>query len=121
MKKPAPTRPTILRARELRREQTPAEKKVWARVRNHQLANLPIRRQHPIGPYVVDFCCEPAKVVIEIDGDSHFEPEQQTFDARRTTWLEECGYRVIRFTNSEVHHNLEAVLRAIAEACGAKL
>lgn len=121
MKKPAPNRPTILRARELRHEQTPAEKKIWARVRNHRLANLPIRRQHPIGPYVVDFCCEPVKVIIEIDGDSHFEPEQQAFDARRTTWLEECGYRVIRFTNIEVHRNLEAVLQAIAEACGAKM
>jgi very-short-patch-repair endonuclease len=121
MKKPAPTRPTILRARELRREQTPAEKKIWARVRNHQLANLPIRRQHPIGPYVVDFCCEPARVVIEIDGDSHFESEQKAFDAQRTAWLEECGYRVLRFTNIEVHRSLEAVLQAIAEQCGAKL
>ena len=121
MKKPSPTRSTILRARELRREQTPAEKRVWARIRNHQLANLPIRRQHPIGPYVVDFCCEPAQVVIEIDGDSHTEPEQQAFDEQRTAWLEECGYRVIRFTNTEIYHNLEAVLQAIAQECGAML
>lgn len=120
MKKPPPNRTTILRARELRREQTPAEKKIWARVRNHQLMNLPIRRQHPIGPYVVDFCCEPAKVIIEIDGDSHCEPEQKAFDAQRTTWLEECGYHVIRFTNIEVHRNLEVVLQAIADQCGAK-
>jgi very-short-patch-repair endonuclease len=118
--KPRPTRATVLRARQLRQEQTPAEKKIWQRVRNHQLNNLPIRRQHPIGPYVVDFCCEPPKVVIEIDGDSHFETEQMQFDQERTDWLKTSGYRVIRFTNDEVHHNFEAVLQSIADVCETK-
>ncbi len=119
-KKPKPTRATVLRARQLRQEQTPAKKKIWQRVRNHQLNNLPIRRQHPIGLYVVDFCCEPPKVVIEIDGELHFEPEQMKFDQERTDWLGANGYRVIRFTNDEVYHNFEAVLQSIADACDPK-
>ncbi len=103
------------RARELRRELTPAEKKLWQRLRNGQLNGAHFRRQHAIGTYIVDFFCARSKLVIEVDGDSH--TDQIAYDAERTQWLnEQKHYRVIRFTNDEVHHHLEAVLQAIAEA-----
>jgi len=103
------------RARELRRELTPAEKKLWQRLRNGQLNGAHIRKQHAIGTYIVDFFCAKSKLVIEVDGDSH--ADQIEYDGERTQWLnEQKHYRVIRFTNDEVHHNLEAVLQMIAEA-----
>ena len=94
---------------------TPAEKKVWDRVRNQQLG-FKIRRQHPIGHLITDFYCAPTKLVIEIDGDTHAEPDQAAYDATRTAWLEAQGCRVIRFQNNDVHHNLESVLDAIRVA-----
>ncbi len=94
----------------------PAGKKVWDRVRNQQLG-YKIRRQYPIGHFITDFYCAPAKLVIEIDGDTHAEPDQAAYDAARTAWLEAQGYRVIRFQNNDVHHNLEPVLDAIRVAC----
>jgi very-short-patch-repair endonuclease len=109
--------PTILQhARDLRHPLTPAEKKVWAGVRNRRLG-YKIRRQHPIFRFIADFYCEETKLAIEIDGDSHNDPEQAEYDAARTAWLEAEGYRVIRFTNREVHENIDGVLEAIREAC----
>ncbi len=108
--------PTILqRSRDMRQPLTAAEKKVWDRVRNHQLG-FKIRRQHPVGRFIVDFYCAQAKLIIEIDGDTHAEPDQAEYDQARTSWLEAQGYRVIRFQNADVHKNLEAVLAAIQEA-----
>ncbi len=108
--------PLILqRSRDLRHPLTPAEAKVWARVRNRQLG-YKIRRQHPLGRFIADFCCPETKLVIEIDGDTHTAPDQIEYDAARTAWLEGQGYRVIRFTNAEVHQPLEAVLEAIHHA-----
>ena len=104
------------RAKELRREQTPAEQKLWSRLRRKQLYELKFRRQHPIGRLIVDFCCARHRLVIEIDGDSH--SGQEEYDRVRTVWLEDRGYRVIRFTNREVEHQLEAVLTEIARECG---
>lgn len=104
------------RSRDMRHPLTPAEAKVWARVRNQQLG-YKIRRQHLIGHFIADFYCAQAKLVIEIDGDSHTEPDQAEYDAARTVWLEERGYRVLRFQNTEVHQNLEAVLEALQRAC----
>jgi very-short-patch-repair endonuclease len=75
-----------------------------------------IRKQHAVGTYIVDFFCAKSKLVIEIDGDSHFDPDQEKYDRERTEWLnEQKNYRVIRFINDEVHHNLEAVLEKILE------
>jgi very-short-patch-repair endonuclease len=105
--------PSILeRSRDLRHPLTPAEAKVWARVRNSQLG-FKIRRQHPIGRFIADFYCAAAKLVIEIDGDTHAQPDQIEYDAVRTAWLEAHGYRVIRFDNRDVHANLESVLESI--------
>ena len=108
--------PILQRAREMRHPLTPAEAKVWAGVRNQQLG-VKIRRQHPIGHFIADFYCARARLVIEIDGDTHAEPDQAEYDIARTLWLEERGYRVIRFGNNEVHSNIEGVLEAIKAAC----
>lgn len=101
------------RARELRRPQTPAEQSLWACLRNEQLDGIKFRRQHPIGYYIVDFYCAQAKLVIEIDGDSH--AEQVEYDLERTAWLENQGYRVIRYTNRDIKEILPAVLEGILE------
>ncbi|MGH2522239.1 MAG: endonuclease domain-containing protein [Anaerolineales bacterium] len=108
--------PFLQRARDMRHPLTPAEVKVWARVRNSQLG-FKIRRQHPLFRFIADFYCAKAKLLIEIDGDTHAESDQAEYDAARTAWLEARGYRVIRFQNDDVHHNLEAVLQAISAAC----
>jgi very-short-patch-repair endonuclease len=104
------------RAKELRRDQTPAEQKLWARLRARQLFGLKFRRQHPIGRFIVDFCCVSHKLVVEIDGDSH--AAQPAYDQARTAWLEQHRYQVPRFTNREVSRQIVAVLEAIARACG---
>jgi len=103
------------RATELRQAQTLAEQKLWARLRRKQLYGLKFRRQHPIGRFIVDFCCLSKKLVIELDGDSH--SEQEEYDQKRTAWLQERGYRVIRFTNRQVERHLEAVLAEIVRQC----
>jgi very-short-patch-repair endonuclease len=101
-------------AQQLRREMTPAEKKLWARLRLKQLDGLHFRKQHAVGRYIVDFIYAKGKLVIEIDGDSHVD--QIEYDAERTHWLnEQKHYRVIRFTNDNVHKNLNAVLEGILE------
>ncbi len=103
------------RARELRREMTPAERKLWQHIRNRQVAGAHFRKQHAVGTYIVDFYCAQAKLVIEVDGDSH--AEQAEYDGQRTQWLnEQKDYRVLRFTNEEVQRNFEGVLDKILEA-----
>jgi adenine-specific DNA-methyltransferase len=84
-------------------------------LRGKQLTGTRFRRQHPVGPYVVDFFRADCQLVVEVDGDTH--AEQVEYDLARTAWLNDRGYRVIRFTNSEVQRQLEAVLEKIAEAC----
>jgi len=111
------TLPAILRfARDHRHPLTPAETKVWAKVRNRGLG-FKIRRQHPIWRFIADFYCAEAKLVIEIDGDSHAELDQAEYDVARTKWLEARGYKVIRFTNNEVHKQLDNVLKEILITC----
>jgi very-short-patch-repair endonuclease len=109
--------PPILRlARDHRHPLTPAEAKIWSKVRNRGLG-FKIRRQHPIWRFIVDFYCAEAKLVIEIDGDSHAEPDQEEYDTARTKWLEERGYKVIRITNEDVHKHLEDALKEIYLTC----
>ena len=122
MPEPKATRhvqPIILaRARELRRPLTPAEAKLWQRLRRKQLHGLKFRRQHPIFRFIADFCCNEHRLVVEVDGQHHAEPEQQAYDQARTVWLEQRGYRVIRFTNHEVQTNIGGVLQEIARLSG---
>ena len=122
MSDPQPTRrvqPAILaRARELRQEMTPQERRLWQRLRRNQLHDLKFRRQHPVGRFVLDFYCHQHNLAVEIDGPSHAEPDQQAYDQARTDWLAERGIHVIRFTNRDVEANIEAVLTQIARHCG---
>jgi very-short-patch-repair endonuclease len=103
------------RAQGLRRDQTPAERQLWACLRGKQLGDFRFRRQHPIGPFIVDFCCLSPRLAIEIDGDSH--AEQVEYDESRTAYLKEHGYAVIRFTNEDVQRRLESVLDEIMRRC----
>ncbi|MDX2006291.1 MAG: endonuclease domain-containing protein [Meiothermus sp.] len=100
-------------ARGLRHNMTPAEKKLW-----YLLKEMPLkfRRQRPIGMFIVDFYCPSAKLVVEVDGESHFTEHGKAYDAERSAYLERQGLRVIRFTNAEVMENLEGVHQRIEEA-----
>ncbi len=100
------------RARKLRRESTDAEHKLWSRLRNSQLIGLRFRRQHPIPPYFVDFCCISAMLVIELDGSQHSGES----DAVRTRFLESHGFTVLRFWDNDVLLQTDAVLEAILNA-----
>ena len=108
-----PNQKSTTRARTLRREQTAAESKLWACLRNRQLNGVKFARQVSIGPFFADFCCREAKLVIEIDGATHETPEELSYDSRRAAWLESQGYRVIRFRNEEMMGDLDFVLEKI--------
>ena len=99
------------RARRLRSNATEAEKRLWSKLRDRQLAGHKFRRQVPIGPYVVDFFCPEQKLIIEIDGGQH--AVEAALDEKRTDWLESEGYRVVRFWNNDVLGNTDGVLDAI--------
>ena len=99
------------KARQLRKNPTDAEQEVWNILRSRQVSGYKFRRQAPIGSYIVDFVCFESRLVIEVDGGQHVE--QANYDADRTGWLEGAGYRVIRFWNSQVLEETEAVRDAI--------
>ncbi|MDP6390490.1 MAG: DUF559 domain-containing protein, partial [Alphaproteobacteria bacterium] len=103
-------------ARELRQNPTDAEQRLWAALRRKQLGGHRFRQQVPLGPYVVDFACLRAKLVIEVDGGQH--ADRSDHDARRDRWLASGGYRVLRFWNSEVAENFDGVLAAIRAGLG---
>ncbi|MBN1221463.1 MAG: endonuclease domain-containing protein [Anaerolineae bacterium] len=114
--------PTILaRARELRRQMTPAEQKLWQQLRGRQFYQLKFRRQHPLARFILDFYCHQHQLVIEVDGDSHADPAQKAYDAARTEWLEQRGLRVIRFSNYDIETNMDGVLTIIAQHCGIEI
>ncbi len=97
----------------LRKESTPAERKLWSRIRNDQLG-VTFRRQHAIGKYIPDFCSPKEKLIIELDGSQHIEQEE--YDIERTKDLESKGYKVVRFWNNQVMNDIEGVIRAIVLA-----
>ena len=101
------------KAIELRKESTPAERKLWSRIRNDQLG-VTFRRQHAVGNYIPDFCSPKARLIIEVDGGQHLEQEE--YDQERTKYLESQGYKVIRFWNNNVLNNIEEVILAIIYA-----
>ena len=102
------------RERELRRNQTEAERHLWLHLRNRALLGFKFRRQHRIGRYFVDFVCLERSLVVELDGSQHIEAAAT--DARRTVGLERMGYRVMRFWNDDVLARTSAVLDAILMA-----
>ena len=96
-------------ARRLRSDQTNPENRLWSRLRARQLEGFKFRRQHSIGPFVADFFCLEAKLVIELDGSQHH-------DERRTEFIRDAGYTVLRFWNHEVINAIDEVLQRIADA-----
>src|SRR6185295_4671347 len=101
----------VPRKRRLRAEMTAPELKLWTCLRSKQFHSLKFRRQHGIGPYIVDFFCSEKQLVIEIDGDSHAEIVQLEKDRQRESYLSSLGLRVIHYTNHEVMTNLDGVLQ----------
>jgi very-short-patch-repair endonuclease len=102
------------KAQELRKNLTEAERKLWRHLRLRQLGGCKFRRQHPLGSYIVDFVCLEKRVVIEVDGGQH--RAQAIYDQQRTAWLEQQGFRVLRFWDNEVMQAIEAVKEAIWQA-----
>jgi ATP-dependent DNA helicase RecQ len=100
-------------ARRLRRGQTAAERKLWYALRDRRFHAYKFRRQQPVGIYVVDFVCFEQRLIIELDGSQHAEPERVAYDAARTRFLEREGFHVLRFWNSELNANAAGVLEAI--------
>jgi very-short-patch-repair endonuclease len=100
------------RARELRRAQTDAEKKLWGRLRGGQLRGVKFRRQFPIGPFFADFCAAKELLVIELDGSQHMD--MMARDERLTKYLENLGYRVVRFWDSEALASIDEVIEKIS-------
>jgi very-short-patch-repair endonuclease len=101
-----------MRARELRRNMTEAEAKLWSRLRDGRLLTLKFRRQVPIGSFIADFCCRSCRLIVELDGGQHAENAEQ--DAVRTRLLAEHGYTVLRFWNDDVLKHTDLVLEEIA-------
>jgi very-short-patch-repair endonuclease len=102
------------RSRELRNNATPAERKLWQYISNRQLSGVRFNRQVPIGPFICDFVARTLKLVIEVDGGQHALNVQQ--DNNRTAFLEQHGYRVMRFWNNDVLENVEGVVAVIEQA-----
>ncbi|UPL48876.1 endonuclease domain-containing protein [Hymenobacter sublimis] len=100
----------------MRRNPTEAENKLWQALRNRQLANVKFRRQHSIDLYIVDFVSLARKLIVEVDGEIHNQPDQQDYDAGRSTPLQELGYRILRFSNNQVLHEPDQVLATIKSA-----
>ncbi len=112
---PHSTRTSKAQARSLRTRTSETEKRLWAALRRHYLG-VKIRRQVPVGKYIVDFYCPRCKLVIELDGDSHFLTQSaQRHDAKRQQELEALGLKVMRFQNRDVLINLHGVLEMIYE------
>ena len=101
-------------SRELRSHMTDAEQKLWYRLRRKQINGWQFYRQKPMGSYIVDFYCPVARLVVELDGSQHFEPEHQAADRRRDAYLAGLGLRVLRFDNRQVLLEMDAVLGVIA-------
>lgn len=108
------SRETTRKARDLRRRMTPPEVRLWGCLRGERLDGLKFRRQHPIGPFVLDFYCAEARLAVEVDGMGHGLIEQAEADRRRTAWLRDQGVRVIRIAAEDVRINLNDVLDFIA-------
>ncbi|MES2985444.1 MAG: endonuclease domain-containing protein [Pseudomonadota bacterium] len=113
MDKPYVSVHRIERARDLRVCATEVEKRLWWRIRDRQLDRYKFRRQHPVGPFILDFACEEAKLAIELDGGQHGHPESMVLDSSRTATLEALGWRVLRFWNHEVIDTMDGVLETI--------
>ncbi|MBL8573403.1 MAG: endonuclease domain-containing protein [Hyphomicrobiaceae bacterium] len=105
-------------AKALRQAMTPAETLLWRYLKAHRNGGLGFRRQVPIGPYIVDFVCHEARLVVELDGESYDFEDIAAADLVRERWLLENGYRMLRFSNRDVLSNLEGALLHIRMEAG---
>jgi len=104
-------RQSTINARELRQSQTDAEKVMWHHLKAKRFHGLKFKRQHPVGPFIADFICIEAGLIVEIDGSQHCENAK---DEQRTAFLNKQGYQVVRFWNNDVLKNTEAVLSSLS-------
>ena len=103
------------RRRELRRNQTDAERAFWAKVRNKQFFGMKFFRQYSFGPYILDFYCPEKKLAVELDGGQHNQPESREYDVVRTNYLNAHCLVVVRFWNNEVLSEMDAVLACLEQ------
>ena len=99
--------------KKLRNSLTPAEAKLWSLLKNGQINNRKFRRQHSVGPYVLDFYCPSERLCIELDGAAHFTDGGYEYDQARTEYLSALNIRVIRFENKDIFDNTDGVLEVI--------
>jgi len=104
-----------IKARELRYNSTTQEQKLWNLLRNKQFNGIKFVRQYPIGDYIVDFACRKLKLIIELDGGQHNEPQNIAYDNKRSEYLTSRGYRIIRFWNNEIDENIEGVYLKLSD------
>ena len=102
----------VKRVRTARRDATPAEQRLWSQLRSRQLHGAKFRRQVWLGPFIADFLCAEAKLIVEVGGDTH--AHQAAYDERRTAWLAHEGFRLVRVTNADVMGNLDGVLEYVS-------
>lgn len=113
---PIHNNPDMKRLRKsLRNGATPAEQELWKFLRHSSLGGYKFRRQHSVGRYILDFYCPSCRLAIELDGDSHFTNQAIEYDQERTAFLNALNIRVLRFFNTDVHENLNAVCERILE------
>lgn len=106
---------SVKRARRLRRNETPAERRLRLQLQNRQFRGLKFRRQAPLGPFIVDFLCVGRKLIIELDGAFHAKTKE--YDKRREEFLREHGFTILRYENKKVFQNCDAILADIAAHC----
>ena len=105
----------IENSRQLRKNMTPQERKLWYIIRNRQFYGYRFRRQFPFGQYIVDFICREKKIIIEIDGGQHNEIKNILYDNKRTEYLISEGYKVLRFWNNDIDKNIDGVYEKLKE------
>ena len=113
-------RQSRLFAKTLRRNLTDAETILWSKLQEGRPHGYRFRRQHPIGPFIADFADVRARLVVEVDGATHGTDDEQEYDRRREGYLRRRGWRVLRFTNSDVYESLGSVVEAIHAAIPAR-
>ncbi len=111
----------LAQARRLRRSQTPAEARLWSGLHGRRLQNYKFNRQYPIGPFTVDFLCRDARLIVEVDGATHSEDHEVTYDEGRTSYFKSQGYRVIRILNDDIYRHFDDVMDMILLALEGRL
>ena len=101
------------RAARMRRHLTPPEARLWRCLKGHKLGGYKFRRQHPIGPYILDFYCAAARLAVEVDGAVHDNPDQMARDRRRAAWLARQGVSVLRYPATSIRDNLDGIVHGI--------